>query len=134
MTQQTGRIGRHRQEGNTTVAIFAYIVTGWVLITALLRVLPIYMEHQTIKSVLEDTVANYQPARDRTATVRKNLERGFTVNRISHLAVSDVKILRERGSLTLSADYEVRFSLIGALQGVWHFDSLTVSSTASTGD
>ena len=134
MTQQTGRIGRHRQRGNTTFAIFAYIVTGWVLITALLRVLPIYMEHQTIKSVLEDTVASYQPARDRTATVRENIERGFTVNRISHLAASDVKIQRERDSLTLSADYEVRFSLIGALQGVWHFDSLTVSSTSSSGD
>ena len=92
------------------------------------------MEHQTIKSVLEDTVASYQPARDRTATVRENIERGFTVNRISHLAASDVKIQRDRDSLTLSADYEVRFSLIGALQGVWHFDSLTVSSTASSGD
>ena len=134
MTQQTHRIGRHRQQGNTTVAIFAYIVTGWVLITALLRVLPIYMEHQTIKSVLEDTAASYQPARDRTATVRESLERGFTVNRISHLSASDVKIQRERDSLTLSADYEVRFPLIGALQGVWHFDSLTVSSTASPGD
>jgi hypothetical protein len=66
--------------------------------------------------------------------VKESLERGFTVNRISHLAASDVKIQRARDSLTLSADYEVRFSLIGPLQGVWHFDSLTVSSPAGTGD
>ncbi len=134
MMRQDGRIGRHRQSGSSTLAIFAYIVTGWVLLTALLRVLPIYMEHQTSKSLLEDTVASYQPARDRTAVVKESLERGFTVNRISHLAASDVKIQRARDSLTLSADYEVRFSLIGPLQGVWHFDSLTVSSPAGTGD
>jgi hypothetical protein len=45
MMRQEGRIGRHRQSGSSTFAIFAYIVTGWVLLTALLRVLPIYMEH-----------------------------------------------------------------------------------------
>ena len=116
----------HTMRGASSFSILCVIVTAWVALTALLRVLPIFLEHMTIVSVMESVAANYVPGQDQSADVRAALRDGWSVNRIDQADVSKVVIDRRRTGVILMLDYQTAFPLIGPIQGVWDFGTVEV--------
>ena len=102
--------------------MLCYLLAGWVVLTALLRLTPIYLEHRAVVSVMETIVDQYDPSNDSTARIKRKLDAAWSVNAIDQADSRSVKIERRRSSLTLMLQYEVRFPIVGDIVGVWAFD------------
>lgn len=112
--------------GASSFSILCLIVTGWVALTALLRVLPVFMEHRTVISAMESVASNYVPGQDQSADVREALRKAWSINRIEQVDVSEVSIDRRRTGVILTLEYQTVFPLIGPIQGVWDFGTVEV--------
>lgn len=110
------------QSGSSTVQLLCYLVTGWVLLTAVLRLSPIYLEHRTIISVLETIVDQYDSSKDTTARIKKKINEAWSINAIDRVDPDSVRINRRRSELTLVLKYDARFPIAGDISGVWTFD------------
>ena len=95
--------------------------------TALLRLTPIYLEHQTTVSVLDTIVEEYDPSVDNAARIKQKLNAAWSVNAIDQVDSNSVRIERQRRGLTLKLQYEVRFPIVGDIVGVWAFDETLAS-------
>ena len=102
------------------------IVTAWVALTGLLRVLPVFMEHRTIVSAMESVASSYVPGQDQTADVREALRKAWLINRISQVEALKVSIDRRRTGVNLTLEYRTVFPLVGPIQGVWDFGTVEV--------
>jgi len=112
--------------GSSSFSILCVIVTAWVALTALLRVLPVFMEHRTIVSAMESVASGYVPGQDQSANVREALRKAWSINRISQVDVSEVSIDRRRTGVILTLEYQPLFPLVGLIQGVWDFGTVEV--------
>ena len=113
---------RRKQSGSSTLQMLCYLLAGWMVLTALLRLTPIYLEHRAVVSVMETIVDQYDPSNDSTARIKRKLDAAWSVNAIDQADSRSVKIERRRSSLTLMLQYEVRFPIVGDIVGVWAFD------------
>ncbi|MEC7491706.1 MAG: DUF4845 domain-containing protein [Pseudomonadota bacterium] len=112
--------------GSSSFSILCVIVTAWVALTALLRVLPVFMEHRTIVSAMESVASGYVPGQDQSADVREALRKAWSINRISQVDASEVSIDRRRTGVILTLEYQITFPLVGSIQGVWDFGTVEV--------
>ena len=112
--------------GSSSFSILCVIVTAWVALTALLRVLPVFMEHRSIVSAMESVASGYEPGQDQSADVREALRKAWSINRISQVDASEVSIDRRRTGVILTLEYQTVFPLVGLIQGVWDFGTVEV--------
>ena len=112
--------------GSSSFSILCVIVTAWVALTALLRVLPVFMERRTIVSAMDSVASGYVPGQDQSADVREALRKAWSINRISQVDVSEVSIDRRRTGVILTLEYQTVFPLVGPIQGVWDFGTVEV--------
>ena len=112
--------------GSSSFSILCVIVTAWVALTALLRVLPVFMEHRTIVSAMDSVASGYVPGQDQSADVREALRKAWSINRISQVDVSEVSIDLRRTGVFLTLEYQIVFPLVGPIQGVWDFGTVEV--------
>ena len=110
--------------GSSSFSNLCVIVAAWVALTALLPVLPVFMEHRTIVSAMESVASGYEPGQHQSADFREALRRVWSINRISRVDASEVSIDRLRTGVILTLEYQTVFPLVGPIQGVW--DSGTV--------
>ena len=117
---------QHTMRGASNFSILCVIVTGCVVLTALLRVLPVYLEHRTILSAMQSVATDYIPGQDHSADVRKAQRKAWSVNRIAQADVSEVAIDRRRSGVILTLKYQTVFPLMGPIQDVWDFGTVEV--------
>ena len=113
---------RRKQSGSFTLQLLCYVLAGWLILTALLRLTPVYLEHRAVVSVMETIVEQYDPSNDSTARIKQKLEAAWSVNAIDQVDSDSVRIERRRSGLKLMLQYEVRFPIVGDIVGVWAFD------------
>lgn len=113
---------RRRQSGASTLKLLCYLLAGWLVLTALVRLTPIYLEHRSIVSVMETIVDQYDPSSDSKGRIKQKLAAALSVNSIDQVDSNSVRIERNRSQLKLTLDYEVRFPILGDLVGVWAFN------------
>ena len=116
----------HTIRGASNFSILCVIVTGYVVLTALLRVLPVYLEHRTIVSAMQSVATDYIPGQDHSADVREAQRKAWSVNRIAQADVSEVAIDRRRSGVILTLKYQTVFPLMGPIQDVWDFGTVEV--------
>ena len=68
--------------GSSSLSILCVIVTAWVALTALLRVLPVFMERGTIVSAMDSVASGYVQGKDQSADIREALRKAWSTNRI----------------------------------------------------
>ena len=105
--------------GSSSFSILCVIVTAWVALTALRRVLPVFMERRTIVSAMESVASGYEPGQDQSADVREALRKAWLINPISQVEASEVSIDRRRTGVIWTLEYQTVFPLVGPIQGVW---------------
>ena len=112
--------------GSSSFSIMCVIVTAWVALTGLLRVLPVFMEHRTIVSAMESVASSYVPGQDQSADVREAPRKAWLINRISQVEASKGSIDRRRTGVILTLEYQTVFPLVGPILGVWDFGTVEV--------
>jgi hypothetical protein len=55
------RVNR-REQGASILTALCFVITAWMFLTALLRVLPIYLEHRVIVSAMHNVAPGYDSA------------------------------------------------------------------------
>jgi len=113
---------RRKQSGSSTLQLLSYLLAGWLVLTALLRLAPIYLEHRAVISVMETIVDQYDPSIDSKARIKQKLDAAWSVNAIDQADSGSVRVEQRRSGLTLMLQYEVRFPIVGDIVGVWAFD------------
>ena len=112
--------------GSSSFSVLCVIVTAWVALTGLLRILPVFMEHRTIVSAMESVASSYVPGQDQSADVREALRKAWSINRISQVDASEVSIDRRRKGIILALEYQTVFPSVGPIEGVWNFGTVEV--------
>ena len=113
---------RRKQSGSSTLQLLSYLLAGWLVLNALLRLAPIYLEHRAVISVMETIVDQYDPSIDSKARIKQKLDAAWSLNAIDQADSGSVRVERRRSGLTLMLQYEVRFPIVGDIVGVWAFD------------
>lgn len=121
------RINR-REQGASSLTALCFVISAWVFLTALLRVLPIYLEHRVIVSAMHSVAQGYDTAAHGREEVREALEKTWVVNRIDGVASDSVSIDRRRAGVILTLSYSISFPLVGPIDGVWRFDDVVADS------
>jgi len=76
--------------------------------TAALRMVPAYLEYNTISSAIKSLQQDSKTALMSPREVREALHKRFTINQVNVISVNDLAITKEGGVLTIGTDYEVR--------------------------
>lgn len=112
----------HRQRGMTPI--------GWVLVFLLiaffaliaLKLIPIYIESFSVGSVIADLKdepgIGSMTSREIISIVQKRLE----INNVYGVSADDIYVEKARGTMTISADYEVRKNMLGNVDILVSFD------------
>ena len=121
------RVNR-REQGASSLTALCFVISAWVFLTALLRVLPVYLEHRVIVSAMHSVAQGYDTAAHGREEVREALEKTWVVNRIDGVASDSVSIDRRRAGVILTLSYSISFPLVGPIDGVWRFDDVVADS------
>jgi len=101
---------------------FAVLLVLLAFLTSIgLKLLPIYMEHFNVKSILDNLV---KEGRDLTAEeVKPRILKNFILNDVTNVDRQHIKVKRKTSKLTLvTIDYEVRRKMIANVDVVIHFN------------
>ncbi|ASK36404.1 DUF4845 domain-containing protein [Alcanivorax sp. N3-2A] len=90
--------------------------------TAAFRMVPAYMEYNTIRSAITSLLEDSQSALMSEREVRNALSKRFTINQVTAISANDLEIDKEGGELVVGVDYEVRQPLFYNVSVVMHFE------------
>ena len=124
------RVNR-REQGASSLTALCFVISAWVFLTALLRVLPVYLEHRVIVSAMHSVAQGYDSAAHGREEVRQALQKTWAVNRIDGVESDSVSIDRRRTGVILTLSYSISFPLVGAIDGVWRFDDVVADSRSA---
>jgi len=97
-----------QQRGMSMISWAVVLLVVVVLGTAALRMVPAYMEHNTVSSSIKSLMQDSKTALMSPREVRDALSKRFTINQVDVISVNDLVITKEGGILKISTDYEVR--------------------------
>lgn len=106
----------------TFVSIAFLIGIGVVAAVIGMKLVPVYLEFNTIRSVFEDVAAEPGSARKSMVDIWKSLERRLDVNSVATIRKEDVEIEKHATGARLKLSYEVRKPMIGNIDAVVVFD------------
>ncbi|WP_323774105.1 DUF4845 domain-containing protein [Alcanivorax sp.] len=97
-----------RQRGMSMISWAVVLIVVAILGTAAFRMVPAYMEHNTIATTIRSLLQDSKTALMSPGEIRDGLSKRFTINQVNVIRVDDLAIVKEGGVLTVSTDYEVR--------------------------
>ena len=106
-------MNRHRQGGMTG--------TGWLVVLALIgffamliiKLAPVYMEHFSVKTVLESLKEEPMITQKSVGEVRKMIQRRLKVNGVYEMSNDAIKIKKEGGVTNVDITYQVTKHMAG---------------------
>lgn len=114
-----------KQRGMSGLGFLVMLLIIGFVITALIKVLPIYIDSWTVKGAVQSAVEAGAAADQSSSAIRKRIERQFTMNQITVITPRDVKIERKKnGIIEIDASYEARVQFIQNLDVVVRFENL----------
>lgn len=117
----TRHINMRQQEGAVSLGIIIIIAAVGGFLWLSLRLIPHYIDFETVKSVMEDLPGPQVHEMDKSA-IRESLEKRFKINNLRTFKVRDVvKIERTSKSTVVNVAYEVREPLMFNIDVVLSF-------------
>lgn len=115
-------ITRSHQRGLSLLGWVVVLIVLAVFGTAAFRMVPAYMEYNTIRSTINSVLADSKTALMSEREVRQALGKRFTINQVDVIDVGDLIIDKNGGELAVGVDYEVRRPLFYNVSVVMHFE------------
>ncbi len=114
---------RNGQNGMTMI--------GWLVVLALigfialivLRLAPAYMEYYSVVQAMEQAHSQATPE-STPAAIRQGIGRRFTINNITSVKPTDIKVTRVDGKFKLDLYYEYRTPMMGNVDAVVVFQKV----------
>ena len=112
---QDMRIISNRQQGMTTIGLMLLLVVIAIFALSAVRIIPIYMENFTIKTVLTAVQEDQRIDSKSKAAIWDSLKKRLYINEVREIKRDDVEISRKNGQTTVTITYESRRPYIGPL-------------------
>jgi hypothetical protein len=109
------RIISNRQQGMTTIGLFLLLAVIALFALSAVRIIPIYLENFTIKSVLTTVKDDQRVDAKSKAAIWESLSKRLYINEVRLIKRDHVEISRENGQTTVTITYESRRPYIGRL-------------------
>ena len=94
-----------RQRGMTTLGMLILIAFVGLFVFAGIRLVPVYLEHMKIESVLNGVVKEFDGQSPSTQDMRLYIQKRFDVESVNIIRAQDVKVKRDGESYVISAKY-----------------------------
>jgi len=104
-----------QQQGMTTVGLLLVLVVIALIALTAVRIVPIYLENFTIKTVLTAIKDDQKVNAKSKAAVWDSLKKRLYVNEVKLIKREHVKITRGNGQTTVTITYESRRPYLGPL-------------------
>ncbi len=97
-----------RQRGLSLISWMVILIVVVILGTAAFRMIPAYMEYNTVATTIRTTLQDNKTAMMSLGEVREGIRKRFTLNQVKVITPDDVEIYKEGAVLKAAVDYEVR--------------------------
>lgn len=97
-----------KQRGLSLIGWMVVLIVVVILGTAAFRMVPAYMEHNTIRTAISNLLQDNKVALMTGAELRDVLGKRFMINQVNVIDVDDLVMTKEGGVLKITSDYEVR--------------------------
>ncbi|KAF0804643.1 hypothetical protein A6D6_02910 [Alcanivorax xiamenensis] len=122
--------GRARQRGLSLLGWIVVLIVLAVFGTAAFRMVPAYMEYNTIKSAVVSLLGDSKTALMSEREIRDALSKRFTINQVNAISANDLAVSKEGGRVAVAVDYEVREPLFYNVSVVMTFQDTFSKSAA----
>jgi len=113
------------QRGMTFISLLLLLAIVGFFVMLGLKLVPIYLEHYSIKHVLVSFEQDRDLSKKSNAEIRELMKRRLKINGVYDFNVRenvDIKRDREHGNTTVRVLYEIREPVLGNVDLVVHFD------------
>lgn len=111
-----------KQKGMTAVGwVFVFLMIALVTLLVL-KLLPIYLDGFSVSSSLESLKKEHNISKKSPQDIQRMILKRLDINMVDDVTKDDIYITRDKGSMTIEVDYEVREKLAGNLDVVVSFD------------
>ena len=114
--------GPSRQRGLSLIGWVVVLIILAVFGTAAFRMVPAYMEYNTIRSAINSVLSDSKTAPMSEREVYDAIGKRFTINQVNAIGVRDLDIQKAGGQLSVGVDYEVREPMFYNVFVVMEFD------------
>jgi len=87
-----------------------------------LKILPVYLDHNFVKDVAEELIADGRAATLTQGEIREEIANGLRVNNVRDFNLNSVTLERENAEPVLVIEYERRVPLVANIDVVISFD------------
>ncbi|AFT69816.1 hypothetical protein B5T_01537 [Alloalcanivorax dieselolei B5] len=122
--------GRARQGGLSLLGWIVVLIVLAVFGTAAFRMVPAYMEYNTIKSATVSLLGDSKTALMSEREIRDALSKRFIINQVNAITANDLVVSKEGGRVSVAVDYEVREPLFYNVSVVMTFQDTFSKSAA----
>ena len=112
----------HRQRGMTPIGwILVFLLIAFFALIAL-KLIPIYLESFSVATVISDLKNEPGISTMSPGEITNTITKRFTINNVYNVTADDVYVERLAGTMTISAEYEVRKPMLGNVDIVVSFN------------
>lgn len=118
------KTARALQKGATMWQMTFYVVFFLFVITALLKLVPLYMDDHNVATAINgvrEQIAGRDVYEVTNTDIRSRLSKFFQVSMLPSELLKEVDVVREGGTVLLKLDYERRVELMGNVDVVLRF-------------
>ncbi|OMH38375.1 hypothetical protein BGP75_07580 [Motiliproteus sp. MSK22-1] len=97
------------------------LIVAGIFVTVGFKLAPAYADHETLKSMMSEVVQDRALLSKRNREIEINIGRRMRINN-TVLPKEFLKIVRDKGTVRLIIDYEVRIPIFANVDAVVYFD------------
>lgn len=97
-----------RQRGLSLISWMVILVVVVILGTAAFRMIPAYMEYNTVATTIRTTLQDNRAAMMSEGEIRESIRKRFVLNQVKVISPDDVDVHKDGAFLKAEVDYEVR--------------------------
>ncbi|THB72397.1 MAG: DUF4845 domain-containing protein [Gammaproteobacteria bacterium] len=112
----------NKQKGMSLIGFFVMLTLIGLVAGAAVKIGPIYMEYMTVTSIMKELQGDRALAGKGKKAIRSRLSKGFSINQIERVKASQAKITSTKNGYLVDLKYEVRFPIVGNLEGIASFN------------
>lgn len=102
-----------RMRGLSFIGWLFFATAGMILLAAALKIVPAYMEFNTITGAVNNVLQDPKIALRSEQEIRGDIDKRFIINNVTAIKVKDLAISMEAGHVVVGIDYEVRENIFG---------------------
>lgn len=120
-------LSHKRQQGLTLISLIFILGLIGFFVFLTLKVVPIYLDHNKVKSVMTDLKQMPDIVAKTESEIRENMTHRFTIDYVMDVTQDDIKILKHGDYVKVDIEYETIVKLAGNLSLLAEFhDSFEV--------